>query len=136
MHVEDSLDIFLHFLSRQWWDPFLDPTYAGASVHRVALLFAKYGHDVFVVYFHINYSGPPVRIQDKWLYLHIMLIFEVFYLESAKKCKVADRVRNQFYINDRFLHVVLSFTLMYYSVFDDCELQRSITEEDKNVLHY
>jgi len=25
-------------LIHKWWDPFPDPTYAGASVHQVALL--------------------------------------------------------------------------------------------------
>jgi len=28
----------LHTIQQKWWDPFLDPAYAGALVHRVALL--------------------------------------------------------------------------------------------------
>jgi len=28
----------LHTIHQKWWDPFPDPAYAGALVHRVALL--------------------------------------------------------------------------------------------------
>jgi len=38
----------------------------------------------------------------------------IFYLQSAKKCKLQTECETNSCINDRFLHVVLSFTRVFF----------------------